>query len=123
MTFQTPLELCWNSSYKGHGYISVASNAGRNHKPFRLGTVGSKTVRRAPVYHRSRWSPRHTVFCGLQEHICIILKTLPNDVDPTLRTVLTDAHRKLSDYLNKFDQSEYYTWATRKSFCSQINIA
>ncbi|KAJ6556718.1 hypothetical protein B0H10DRAFT_1203841 [Mycena sp. CBHHK59/15] len=31
---------------------------------------------------------------------------------PALRQGLVDAHRKLSDYYTKFDQSHYYSWAT-----------
>jgi hypothetical protein len=61
-------------------------------------------------------SSSHAIFCGLQEHIRWILRALPDDVDSTLKKALTDAHRKLSDYFYKFDQSEYYTWAVRECF-------
>ncbi|KAJ3491608.1 hypothetical protein NLJ89_g11321 [Agrocybe chaxingu] len=53
----------------------------------------------------------HAVFCGLQDDIKNILIKLPNDLDPTLKNGLVEAHHKLSDYFTKFDKSDYYHWA------------
>ncbi|KAJ7579580.1 hypothetical protein C8J56DRAFT_1059184 [Mycena floridula] len=39
------------------------------------------------------------------------IKELPPFTDDTLKDGLINAHRKLSDYFYKFDQSQYYTWA------------
>jgi hypothetical protein len=67
-------------------------------------------------------SSSHAVFCDLQEHLRALLKGLPDDVDPTRKKALTSAHRKLSDYFYKFDQSEYYTWAARKCLLSILKL-
>ncbi|KAF5310636.1 hypothetical protein D9619_008095 [Psilocybe cf. subviscida] len=56
-------------------------------------------------------STTHAVFCGLQDELRSTISTLPNDVDPQIRTRLINAHRKLSDYYHTFDQSPFYTWA------------
>jgi hypothetical protein len=57
----------------------------------------------------------HAVFKGLQEHIKASLAALPNTASPGLRQGLVNAHRKLSDYYYKFDESPYYVWAASKS--------
>lgn len=59
-------------------------------------------------------STTHAIFRGLQDNLRHILKELPNSVPPELKAGLTDAHRKLSDYYHKFDESPYYTWAARE---------
>lgn len=56
-------------------------------------------------------STTHAVFRGLQDELRSTISTLPNDVDPQIRTGLINAHRKLSDYYHTFDQSPFYTWA------------
>ncbi|KAJ3517257.1 hypothetical protein NLJ89_g623 [Agrocybe chaxingu] len=60
---------------------------------------------------RSMLSTTHAVFRGLQDDIKNILIKLPNDLDPTLKNGLVEAHCKLSDYFTKFDKSNYYHWA------------
>ncbi|KAF8221701.1 hypothetical protein L208DRAFT_1326479, partial [Tricholoma matsutake] len=59
-------------------------------------------------------STTHTIFRGLQEHICQIYHNLPTSIAPKIKAGLLDAHRKLSDYYYKYDQSPFYTWAARK---------
>ncbi|KAJ7713178.1 hypothetical protein B0H14DRAFT_3902038 [Mycena olivaceomarginata] len=56
-------------------------------------------------------STTHAIFRGLQQHLKTIIKELPADADPALKEGLVNAHRKLSDYFTKFDQSRYCTWA------------
>jgi len=53
----------------------------------------------------------HTIFRGLQDELKDILCALPNSVSPNIKKGLTDAHRKLSDYYYKFDESPFYIWA------------
>jgi hypothetical protein len=59
-------------------------------------------------------STTHAIFRGLQDDIKTILRSLPSTVGPAVKKGLTDAHRKLSDYYNKYDESPFYTWAARK---------
>ena len=61
----------------------------------------------------SMLSSTHAVFFGLQEKLQDIIATLPSNsaADNTLKEGLLAAHRKLSDYFHKFDQSRYYLWA------------
>jgi hypothetical protein len=61
-------------------------------------------------------SATHAIFRGLQQSLKEIITGLPDETDATLKAGLVAAHRKLSDYFHKFDQSKYYLWATRKSF-------
>ncbi|KAJ6548292.1 hypothetical protein B0H10DRAFT_1299626 [Mycena sp. CBHHK59/15] len=56
-------------------------------------------------------SSTHTIFRGLREHLRNILRNLPNSVPSRLKRGLLEAHRKLSDYYYKSDESPYYTWA------------
>jgi len=56
-------------------------------------------------------STTHAIFQGLQDDIKTILHSLPNSVSPQIKLGLTDAHRKLSDYYYKYDESPFYTWA------------
>jgi hypothetical protein len=53
----------------------------------------------------------HVIFCGLQEHLCKIICKLPPTTHPKIKDGLLAAHRKLSDYYYRFDQSPFYTWA------------
>jgi hypothetical protein len=64
---------------------------------------------------RSMLSSTHAIFRGLQESLQESIRTLPNNVPNRLKIGLTKAHRKLSDYYGKMDDSPYYTWASRKS--------
>lgn len=58
-------------------------------------------------------SSTHAIFRGLQEHLRNILRNLPSSVPSRLKRGLLEAHRKLSDYYYKSDESPYYTWAAR----------
>lgn len=77
-------------------------------KSFRSATTLMSTTKRPML------SYTHAVFRGLQEDLRISLKDLPLSTPSVLRNGLLDAHRKLSDYYYKFDQSPYYTWAARE---------
>ena len=54
------------------------------------------------------------IFRGLQEHIRKIYSALPESVPQRIKDSLIEAHRKLSDYYHRYDQSPFYTWAARK---------
>jgi hypothetical protein len=54
------------------------------------------------------------IFRGLQDHVSSILRELPDSAPPQLRTGLVEAHRKLSEYYFRSDESPYYTWAACK---------
>ena len=56
-------------------------------------------------------STTHAIFRGLQDKLKSILKDLPNDISPGIKSGLLTAHCKLSDYFTKFDESPYYTWS------------
>lgn len=56
-------------------------------------------------------SSTHSIFCGLQRSLKDKLKQLPEDATPELMEGLTQAHRKLSDYYYKYDNSPFYIWA------------
>ncbi|KAF5324671.1 hypothetical protein D9611_004416 [Ephemerocybe angulata] len=51
------------------------------------------------------------VFRVLQGKLKDILRHLPNDFPSTVKTALINAHKKLSDYYFRFDESRYGTWA------------
>jgi hypothetical protein len=55
----------------------------------------------------------HAVFHGLQDSLADSLRSLPNNTPASLHQGLLNAHRKLSDYYGKSDESPYYTWASR----------
>jgi hypothetical protein len=77
-------------------------------KSFRTATTLMSTTKRPML------SFTHAIFRGLQEDLRQSLKELPLATPSILRNGLLDAHRKLSDYYYKLDQSPYYTWAARK---------
>src|SRR3954468_20245107 len=52
----------------------------------------------------------HFVFHGLQEALKGDLLALPHNAPLQLKQSLIEAHQKLSDYPNKFDDSPYYVW-------------
>jgi hypothetical protein len=54
------------------------------------------------------------VFRGLQEYIRQIYSKLPVSTSQRIKASLLDAHQKLSDYYYRYDQSPFYTWASRK---------
>lgn len=62
----------------------------------------------------------HATFRGLQDHIKRILRSLPDSVSPRMKQALTDAHMKLAEYYEKFDQSPFYTWAACKSLINRL---
>jgi hypothetical protein len=57
----------------------------------------------------SMLSSTHAIFRGLQGHITNIIRNLPDSTSQTIKTGLFEAHRKLSNYYFKFDQSPLYT--------------
>ena len=77
-------------------------------KAFRSATTQMSTTKQTML------STTHAVFRGLQDQIKENVLNLPDNVSPLLRYGLLSAHRKLSDYYYKFDESNYYTWAARK---------
>ncbi|KAJ7030511.1 hypothetical protein C8F04DRAFT_961455, partial [Mycena alexandri] len=60
---------------------------------------------------RPMLSSTHCIFCGLQKTLKNKLAALPDNSPEELVEGLTNAHRKLSDYYYKFDQSPFYIWA------------
>ncbi|KAF5376117.1 hypothetical protein D9615_007777 [Tricholomella constricta] len=56
-------------------------------------------------------STTHAIFRGLQDELKSILRSLPDTVDVKIKTGLIEAHRKLSDYYHKFDESPFYMWS------------
>jgi hypothetical protein len=62
-------------------------------------------------------STTHAIFRWLQDELKTNITKLPQTADPALLEGLVAAHRKLSDYFTKFDESRYYSWATSWSFC------
>jgi hypothetical protein len=79
-------------------------------KSFRIATTEMSTTKK-PMLSSSR-----DTFFTLQRDIKAIIRSLPPNVDRTLRDGLVNAHLKLSTYLSKFDQSEYPLWASCKYF-------
>jgi len=75
-------------------------------KSFRSATTQMSTTK------QSMLSSAHAIFRGLQESLRESLRTLPNNVPARLKLGLTRAHRKLSDYYGKLDDSPYYTWSS-----------
>jgi hypothetical protein len=65
-------------------------------------------------------SNTHACFRWLQEHLKKSIAALPESADPVLRDGLVAAHRKISDYFTKFDESRYYAWAT--CLCSMFPL-
>jgi hypothetical protein len=59
-------------------------------------------------------STTHAIFRGLQVHIQQVFQDLPPEIPPRIKQGLLDAHRKLSDYYYKYDNSPFYIWAARK---------
>lgn len=77
-------------------------------KSFRTATTLMSTTKRPML------SYTHAIFRGLQEDLRLSLKQLPFSTPSVLRNGLLEAHRKLSDYYYKMDQSPFYTWAARE---------
>ena len=77
-------------------------------KSFRSATTQMSTTKQPML----SWI--HAIFRGLEDSLAANLRSLPNNI-PSLRRGLLKAHRKLSDYYGKSDESPYYTWASRSS--------
>jgi hypothetical protein len=78
-------------------------------KSFRSATTQMSTTRRPML----SWT--HAIFRGLEDSLAADIRSLPNNAPAPLRRGLLNAHRKLSDYYGKSDESPYYTWASRMS--------
>ena len=78
-------------------------------KSFRSATTQMSTTKHPML----SWT--HAIFRGLQDSLADSLRLLPNNTPASLRRGLLNAHRKLSDYYRKSDESPYYTWASRMS--------
>jgi hypothetical protein len=79
-------------------------------KSFRSATTQMSTTKHPML----SWT--HAIFRGLQDSLTDNLHSLPNNTPAPLRQGLLKAHRKLSDYYGKSDDSPYYTWASRMSY-------
>jgi hypothetical protein len=77
-----------------------------------LGAFRSATTQMS-TSKQSMLSTTHAIFRGLQEHVQQIYRDLPMSTSPRIKASLLEAHRKLSDYYYKYDQSPFYTWAAR----------
>ncbi|KAG1793678.1 uncharacterized protein HD556DRAFT_1217669, partial [Suillus plorans] len=71
-------------------------------KAFRSATTQMSTTKRPML------STAHAIFRGLQESIRDDLAELLDSAPVKLRSALTSAHRKLSDYYFKIDKSPFY---------------
>ncbi|KAJ6472272.1 hypothetical protein DFH09DRAFT_893329, partial [Mycena vulgaris] len=71
-------------------------------KSFRTATTLMSTTKRPML------SYTHAIFRGLQEDLRTSLTQLLFSTPSVLRNGLLEAHRKLSDYYYKMDQSPYY---------------
>lgn len=60
---------------------------------------------------QSMLSTVHAIFRGLQDHVKLMLSTLPDTAPQALKNGLVQAHMKLSDYYGKTDTSPLYMWA------------
>jgi hypothetical protein len=78
-------------------------------KAFRSATTQMSTTKRATL------SFTHAIFRGLQESVRQSLRDLPAGAAPQLKQAILLAHRKLSDYYFKFDESPLYIWASSRS--------
>ena len=81
-----------------------------------LVTTWLKSFRTATTQMSATQTPMlssiHAIFCGLEEDLQDIIRSLPNSTSPCLMKGLTDAHHKLSDYYQTFDKSPFYIWSS-----------
>lgn len=75
----------------------------------------------------SMLSTTHAIFRGLQEDIRESIRTLPEDTPVRLKNSLVNAHRKLSDYYTKLDESPLYLWSSCEFrflsvMCSNVHL-
>ena len=92
-----------------------------------LVTTWLKSFRTATTQMSTTQTPMllliHAIFHGLEEDLQDIIRSLPNSTSPRLMKGLTDAHRKLSDYYQTFDESPFYIWSLCMSnFISKSKI-
>lgn len=66
-------------------------------------------------------STTHAIFRGLQEDIRASIRSLPDGTPDCLKNSLVNAHRKLSDYYTKFDESPFYLWSSCESILSSVS--
>jgi hypothetical protein len=83
-------------------------------KSFRSATTEMSTTKRPML------SSTQAIFRGLQGSLRTIISELPEDVSPELKEGLCNAHKKLSDYYSKYDQSPFPVWAACRSFSSLL---
>ena len=57
-------------------------------------------------------SMTHAIFRTLQDNIKDAIAKLPRSTPAALTTGLLNAHRKLSDYYQKIDETPFYIWAS-----------
>ena len=69
---------------------------------------------------KSTLSYVHCIFRTLQDHLKSELAKLPDSTPLCIRDGLVAAHRKLSDYYLKFDDSPYYIWASSMFHASLV---
>ena len=79
-------------------------------KSFRSATMQMSTTKQPMLLSTQ------AIYHGLQDLLRTSVSTLPNNTPSRLKQGLTRAHRKLSDYYNKTDDSQYYTWASHEQF-------
>jgi hypothetical protein len=60
-------------------------------------------------------------FRGLEESLRDDLANLPDSAPTKIWLALINAHRKLSDYFFKIDDSPYYVWASSE-FCAAFGF-
>ena len=65
-------------------------------------------------------STTHAIFRGLQEDIHASIHSLPDGTPDCLKNSLVNAHRKLSDYYTKFNESPFYLWSSCESILSSV---
>ena len=85
-------------------------------KSFRSATTQMSTMKQPML------SLTHAIYRGLQELLRESLTNLPNNTPPQLKLGFMRAHRKLSDYYNKIDDSPYYIWSSRLLFLYLIDM-
>jgi hypothetical protein len=84
-------------------------------KSFRSATTQMSATKHATL------SLTQAIFRGLQDSVKDSIRSLPRSVSPTLRDAMIRAHRKLSDYYMKFDESPFYVWSSSASvFCADV---
>ena len=75
-------------------------------KSFRSATTQMSATKRATL------SFTHAIFRGLQESVRNTLRNLPANSSLKLKHAIMQAHRKLSDYFYKFDESYFCIWSS-----------